>query len=796
VRIPLVRLSSFAWMALTPVVWAQGHFQLSHPHPVSPRSAGGDVQYLTTYAYDDGSSETAVGAVDCDPAGPATLLWLHGFDAIGGTDTISCISTAFGTPWFPPNAPPNGVPAGVGLWEDPNDDGDPSDAVFLTSELGAVQWGDTDVFTSVPITPTVVSGKFFVGAWAMQDCAPNGLSQYPGPLDQSDTSSGRAWVAASLPSSVFSPINLSALDIPPVEMDSIGLPGVWLLRAGRSDGAADDASDLDTIGKDFIVAMINHDSKTYTSSITPKFKLLINSDVATTVSVEYPVNSPSFTATANVPAGGYATVELPLAAEQWPVGITANRAVHVFGPDPFTLTLQSKAWATSDAATAIPVDALGLSYIVSDYNSTSTLPADYRSEFIVFATEDDTTVVMTPSQNLAGGFTAGISYSIDLDRGQGFKGQAVGTIGLTGTTLSADKPIGLVNGCRGVQIPGGALAGEKIVEMAVPEEHWGQSFRIANLPLRGTCVYRIVASRDDTQCRINGTNFGSPLDRGQYLQFNKGGDFTISADGPVFVTQYMTGFSMTNGDLGDPSMLNMVPWTQYVPNQSFTTPSFLESAAGWSNGTVTEYQHYATIIAWNADLGSLTLDGVQLPSTDFKQIPGTALNVARKLVANGSHTTSSFYPHGITVESYGYRGALTSPGQARYSSPADMCSDCPEPGMTIAVEENGGSVQLVPWVASVDRGSSVGWNVSNALIHSSDTSSRTATTVILAFLDKNPRAGAWNTTFAVPPPGPEPVAGCIRVRSNAPLGTCSYTLTLLDQWGEYMGSLTGELVVQ
>jgi hypothetical protein len=34
------------------------------------------------------------------------------------------------------------------------------------------------------------------------------------------------------------------------------------------------------------------------------------------------------------------------------------------------------------------------------------------------------------------------------------------------------------------------------------------------------------------------------------------------------------------------------------------------------------------------------------------------------------------------------------------------------------------------------------------------------------------------------------------VRSNAPLGTCSYTLTLLDQWGEYMGSLTGELVVQ
>ena len=122
-RIPLVRLSSFAWMALTPVVWAQGHFQLSHPHPVSPRSAGGDVQYLTAYAYDDGSSETAVGAVDCDPAGPATLLWLHCFDAIGGTDTISCISTAFGTPWSPPNAPPNGVPAGVGLWEDPNDDG-------------------------------------------------------------------------------------------------------------------------------------------------------------------------------------------------------------------------------------------------------------------------------------------------------------------------------------------------------------------------------------------------------------------------------------------------------------------------------------------------------------------------------------------------------------------------------------------------------------------------------------------------------------------------------------------------
>jgi hypothetical protein len=202
-----------------------------------PHVGGGGSYSVNTYQYDDGVSENSVGIAGCGTATPAVTCWMQLYNAVGGSDTITNVQTAWGTASFPGAAPPAGQAANVGVWSDPNQDGNPSDGVLLASAPTTIQQPDTDIFTVVAVPPTTVTGKFFVGAWTNQTCAAAAASQYPAPLDQTQTSMGRAWAVGNVPANTFNPNNLMANSIPPSELDAIGLPGVWLLRAEGQGGA-------------------------------------------------------------------------------------------------------------------------------------------------------------------------------------------------------------------------------------------------------------------------------------------------------------------------------------------------------------------------------------------------------------------------------------------------------------------------------------------------------------------------------------------------------------------------------
>ena len=75
---------------------------------------------------------------------------------MAGSEEITSVDVA----WGPMT---NGKPSTVLVYQDPNNDGDPSDAVLLTTADTTVANAGTDTFTSVPISPVTVSGKFFVG---------------------------------------------------------------------------------------------------------------------------------------------------------------------------------------------------------------------------------------------------------------------------------------------------------------------------------------------------------------------------------------------------------------------------------------------------------------------------------------------------------------------------------------------------------------------------------------------------------------------------------------------------------
>ena len=133
------------------------------------------------YQLDDGTGNnagpgsTAVGA----------LTWGNVFDAAAGGEVITSVSVAFG-----------GVPAGqtvtVMLFEDPNDDGDPRDGVLLSCATALPAATLSNTFTTIPITPTRVSGKFYVAVRSLLGATRNFARLDPTP--PSNAQGFRTWL--------------------------------------------------------------------------------------------------------------------------------------------------------------------------------------------------------------------------------------------------------------------------------------------------------------------------------------------------------------------------------------------------------------------------------------------------------------------------------------------------------------------------------------------------------------------------------------------------------------------------
>jgi hypothetical protein len=178
-----------------------------------------------TLQIDDGTSEHSWGLT----AG-GELCWIdHMYSASPGY--VASIATTFGSPSYPGFS---GVSPGqsfrVYVWSDPDQDGDPGDAVFLGQASSTVEADsiDTDVVQVVVLAdPIQVSGSFFIGASVVT------TSGYPAPADDDGQSQiDQGFLAFN--SVPFDPENMTANLYP---MSALDYPTtVFILRAA---GGAD-----------------------------------------------------------------------------------------------------------------------------------------------------------------------------------------------------------------------------------------------------------------------------------------------------------------------------------------------------------------------------------------------------------------------------------------------------------------------------------------------------------------------------------------------------------------------------
>lgn len=179
-------------------------------------AALGDVQYL----YDGGTTSTAVGPPGSFPVNPQTA-WGNYYTAQPGGEVITTISVAFG-PTFA-----SGREVTVWLFEDPDDDFDPRNAVPLATATLVPHTLGGSVFNNFAIEPTLVSGGFFVAAVAFTE---RGVDR-PAAMD-TGARADRSWLFYNPATEGINVDNLGANALARRADDGVvPLPGAWLVRA-------------------------------------------------------------------------------------------------------------------------------------------------------------------------------------------------------------------------------------------------------------------------------------------------------------------------------------------------------------------------------------------------------------------------------------------------------------------------------------------------------------------------------------------------------------------------------------
>ena len=164
-----------------------------------------------TYSVDDG-----VGSGNSGFAQTSDMLWGNYFFAQPGANVITTISAAFGSV--------NGRPIEIHLFDDPDDDGNPANAIPITSATGVAQRPSVNFIADYAITPTQVQGGFFV-AIRMRTNA----GEFPARRDDT-TPRGQSWIAAA---PLATGLDLANLGSSPVyfNLNQNVPPSNWMVRA-------------------------------------------------------------------------------------------------------------------------------------------------------------------------------------------------------------------------------------------------------------------------------------------------------------------------------------------------------------------------------------------------------------------------------------------------------------------------------------------------------------------------------------------------------------------------------------
>ena len=280
--------------------------------------------------------------------------------------------------------------------------------------------------------------------------------------------------------------------------------------------------------------------------------------------------------------------------------------------------------------------------------------------------QSDTTYYVTGNFYVDGTSTnAGfVGFTTNLQKGEAYQISSYSG-DVTGTRVTADKPIGVFAGDTLTDVPdGGTAAGNPLVQEQLPVDQWGTNVLALSFAGRtGGDTYRVLAAYSNTVVTITMTN-GTIVVTNQAGQFyektNIDGPVEFQATKPIQVAQFSNGNLFDNifdpdsiiYTEGDPCEILLPPTGKYLT--SYTIVTLTNDLPDQAIGDFDE--NFLNLIVTQSAITNTLVDGSYIASTNFVAIGTSGYYGAQITITNsGAHTVSSSQPVGVEV--YGFGGA-------------------------------------------------------------------------------------------------------------------------------------------
>ncbi len=404
--------------------------------------------------------------------------------------------------------------------------------------------------------------------------------------------------------------------------------------------------------------------------------LYLSAETAATVTVS--VNGTGWTQTVAVPAN---TVDITVTIPKTGINDARilseglfTRGIHIVSDTPIVVYAHQQGSVSSGATMLMPVETYGYTYYSLNFTQLSNYPDSY-SWFFVLASSDNTSIQITPSANTEGGWLAGQTYTVNLNKGEGYNvfGKKTGTF--TGEDMSGSKIVsvaGADGNCHPVAVFSGSSrniicsqgnGGEVMQQQIFPANAWGTRYLTyhtvmnPNGDISGPFLnyYRVAVRKPGTLVKRNGVPLTGLINNFYYEFTSDSGDL-IEADAPILVAQYAVSYNQCVGTIdppiGDPEMLYLSPVEQGVKSARFyaTRKEAIDIT-------------FINIIIPQTGLASLRIDGTAPIAAEWRPHPADpsyTVVVRRFLgtpvqhsISSDSSFIASVYGAGY-FESYGY----------------------------------------------------------------------------------------------------------------------------------------------
>jgi len=354
-------------------------------------------------------------------------------------------------------------------------------------------------------------------------------------------------------------------------------------------------------------------------------------------------------------------------------------SVHILADEEVSVYALTREVKTSDAWLVMPVDALGTDYRVisysSDVRSAGFFPVYFPSQFVVIATEDNTSVSFSLSTKRTATNSNSGDFSTVLNRGESYLVQAYMNSSnrnddLTGSRVRSDKPVVVLGSHKRAQVPilSNDASRDILVEQLPAVDTWGKNYVVvplvppANAVKDGqtdVTICRVLAHQDSSMVSINGAP-GWRLNAGIRWDMPLTKPLVITSNYPVLVaiidrSANRSGSGNASLD-GDPSLTIIPPIEQFLDKYRVVSIEPREPGNEFYNA------HYLTLTSPLLASGTLKVDGVTQPA--LTPIPGSTHGYVHVPVKNGSHFVQGDSAFGIVIygygpaESYGYTGGM------------------------------------------------------------------------------------------------------------------------------------------